>query len=280
MNSEDQEKEKSEPSADNNLPLQIFNTLGLIGEHLSEFKSQLESTIENVIKLIQNNDWQEIEISWRKAAESLGRKGWTLPLLMDVSDNIELSQISDTKKLNELIVKFHSIDNEFKVMKRDILDHKLIKQWKKLLEQCFENYEKENYLIVIPSLFIVIESLTQVLISPRYQKYINPNKDRKPSIRVQYNVVKQEIENDRTYIIIYVSVLEFLRSVFKAGNFDSNPNRLPIINRDWVLHGRDYPNNWTQVDALRLFNAIHTIIQLDFLLEDIEIDEDDKELVK
>ncbi|MFB5583581.1 hypothetical protein ACE41D_20960 [Bacillus albus] len=46
------------------------------------------------------------------------------------------------------------------------------------------------------------------------------------------------------------------------------------------MHGRDYPNNWTQVDALRLFNAIHTIIQLDFLLEDIEIDEDDKELVK
>ena len=56
----------------------------------------------------------------------------------------------------------------------------------------------------------------------------------------------------------------FLKCVFKAGNFDRNPERLEIINRDWVLHGRDYPSNWKQVDALRLLNALHTIIELDF----------------
>lgn len=72
----------------------------------------------------------------------------------------------------------------------------------------------------------------------------------------------------------------FLKCVFKAGNFDRNPERLEIINRDWVLHGRDYPSNWKQVDALRLLNALHTIIELDFLLEDLEQETKEAELIK
>lgn len=74
---------------------------------------------------------------------------------------------------------------------------------------------------------------------------------------------------------------EFLNKIFEFGNFDNNPTRLPMINRDWVLHGRDYPSNWKQVDALRLLSALHTIIELDFLLEDLDKEKiDNKELVK
>ncbi|MEJ9205529.1 hypothetical protein P4W02_29545, partial [Bacillus thuringiensis] len=71
-----------------------------------------------------------------------------------------------------------------------------------------------------------------------------------------------------------------LNRIFEFGNFDNNPTRLPMINRDWVLHGRDYPKNWKQVDALRLFNALQTIVELDFLLEGLEKEVADVELVK
>ncbi|MEM5635574.1 hypothetical protein AAHB65_02285 [Bacillus toyonensis] len=46
------------------------------------------------------------------------------------------------------------------------------------------------------------------------------------------------------------------------------------------MHGRDYPCNWKQVDALRLFNALSTIIELDFLLEDLEKEEAEVETIK
>jgi hypothetical protein len=66
--------------------------------------------------------------------------------------------------------------------------------------------------------------------------------------------------------------MEFLHEVFSAGNFDKNTTRFPIINRDWVLHGRDNPSNWNRVDSLRLFHAIHSILELGFLLEEPEED--------
>ncbi|MBJ3793467.1 hypothetical protein I8J38_33805, partial [Bacillus sp. OA1] len=125
--------------------------------------------------------------------------------------------------------------------------------------------------------FIVIESLAHMVITPKFQKYITSNK--RISLKEKYKKVKPEIEKDRTNIIIYISVHEFLKSVFKMGNFDKNKNRFSIINRDWVLHGRDNPNNWNEADVLRLFNAIHTITQLDFLLEELE-EHGDMEVIK
>ncbi|MGF9831468.1 hypothetical protein ABEX57_25450 [Bacillus anthracis] len=69
---------------------------------------------------------------------------------------------------------------------------------------------------------------------------------------------------------------EFLNKIFVFGDFDNNPNRLPMINRDWV-----YPSNWKKVDALKLISALHIIIELDFLLLYLDKEKiDDKEPVK
>ncbi|EEK47178.1 hypothetical protein FO497_20510 [Bacillus cereus ATCC 10876] len=246
---------------------------------LSDFFADLNELYKKIssesMKIFQDIDWTETEKTWKNAAELLGKKGWTLPLLMDVEDNIRLSQVEDLRELDKEIVEYHL--NEFQNMKREILTHEFVKEWKELLGQCFDNYEKGNYLIVIPNLFIVIESLAHMVITPKFQKYITSNK--RISLKEKYKKVKPEIEKDRTNIIIYISVHEFLKSVFKMGNFDKNKNRFSIINRDWVLHGRDNPNNWNEADVLRLFNAIHTITQLDFLLEELE-EHGDMEVIK
>ncbi|HFJ9454131.1 TPA: hypothetical protein ACGW67_005453 [Bacillus tropicus] len=258
-----------------NVPLQIFKTLGLWGEKLVEFQSHIDDIIKNVFSLIENNDWNEIQILWKEAAERLGEKGWALPMLMSVEEIIETSRIGDLKRIDNRILEFYSDKNIQERMKQDILECTMYEDWKELLKQCFDSYERENHLIIIPSLFIIVESITSQLISPRLEKYITTNKARrKPPIRDQYTLVKPEIEEDKLNIIIYVSILMFLKSVFRKGDFDKNKERFPIINRDWVLHGRDYPANWNKADALRLFIALHTIIELDFLIEDLEKEEE------
>ncbi|MCQ6520961.1 hypothetical protein NPX90_05390 [Bacillus paranthracis] len=246
-----------------------------------EAQRVLWESISESVSSILDIDWEEIERPHKEAAESLAQKGWTLPMNMDIEEIFALSQVESQEELDSSFQTFYSNEKEYQHIKTDILNHALIKEWKGLLLQCFDNYEKGHYLITIPNLFIIIENLVHLLISPRYQKYITTNKrTRKPPLRDQYKEVQKEIESDRTYIIYYVSVAVFLNCVFKAGNFDRNPERLEIITRDWVLHGRDYPGNWKQVDSLRLFNAIHTITELDFLLEDLEKEEVEAESIK
>ncbi|WP_413565462.1 hypothetical protein [Bacillus sp. 3P20] len=242
-------------------------------QKIAELRTHLIESINVFLRPVIDIDWEEFERKEKKSAESLGRRGWTLPMNMTPGETIGISEIEGQDELDSTFLSFYSKEEEFQFIKTHILEHELTKEWEVLLTQCFESYENGNYLIVIPNLFIIIENISHILISPRYQKYLNPNQKRKPPLRDQYKKVKKEVETDRTYIICYISVAEYLNCVFKSGNFDKRPARLPIINRDWVLHGRDYPCNWKQVDALRLFNALSTIIELDFLLEDLEKEE-------
>ncbi|HDR7847454.1 TPA: hypothetical protein QCY30_002128 [Bacillus toyonensis] len=281
MNEDNQKKSNSRYIPVSNIPTNLLEQLKQVQEikrHFVEQYSQIVESLAPFLETIRNIDLGEVEQSQKEAVEVLAQKGWTIPMNMTPSDIIEISKIQDQNELDLMFQEFYKIEKEYDSIKSAILEHKLTQEWKELLIQCFDNYERESYLIVIPNLFIIIESLANILISPRYQKYINSK--RKISLRAKFKEVQQEINNLSTYIIFYASVSEFLNSVFKAGNFDKYQSRFSLINRDWVLHGRDYPRNWKQVDALRLFNALHTIIELDFLLEDLEKEVHVDELVK
>ncbi|AFQ13849.1 hypothetical protein P9Y62_15960 [Bacillus thuringiensis] len=245
---------------------------------IAELRTHLIESINVSLRPIIGIDWEEFERKEKKASENLGRRGWTLPMNMTPGETIGLSEIADQDELDLTLLDFYSKDEEFEFIKTNILGHELTKEWRELLIQCFDSYEKGSYLIVIPNLLIILENIAHILISPRFQKYLKP--DKKTSLKTKYNKVHREIKRDRTYIVFYVSVAAFLNRIFEFGNFDNNPTRLPMINRDWVLHGRDYPKNWKQVDALRLFNALQTIVELDFLLEGLEKEVADVELVK
>ncbi|PGW22242.1 hypothetical protein [Bacillus cereus] len=278
MNIEEKKKWIAEKYKEENMKLLKSDIFADLIKLFSDLGKQYSQLLKEALKPLQNIDLQGLEKEWKEAAESLARKGWTIPMNMDIEEIFELSQIEDKAVIDSSFQTFYSKEKEFQFIKTNILEYELINGWKELLEQCFENYEKGNYLIVIPNLFIIIENISNILISPRYQKYLNHNK--RTSLRTKYKKVQQDIDSNSVYIIFYVSVAEFLSEAFAFGDFDNNPIRLPMINRDWVLHGRDDPKNWKQVDALRLFNALQTIVELDFLLKDLEKEAADVELVK
>ncbi|MEC0165757.1 hypothetical protein P4L23_25565, partial [Bacillus cereus] len=82
---------------------------------LSDFFADLNELYKKIssesMKIFQDIDWTETEKTWKNAAELLGKKGWTLPLLMDVEDNIRLSQVEDLREHDKEIVEYHL--NEF-----------------------------------------------------------------------------------------------------------------------------------------------------------------------
>ncbi|WP_217582040.1 hypothetical protein [Lysinibacillus sp. GbtcB16] len=247
MNIEEKKKWIAEKYKEENMKLLKSDIFADLIKLFSDLGKQYSQLLKEALKPLQNIDLQGLEKEWKEAAESLARKGWTIPMNMDIEEIFELSQIEDKAVIDSSFQTFYSKEKEFQFIKTNILEHELINGWKELLEQCFENYEKGNYLIVIPNLFIIIENISNILISPRYQKYLNHNK--RTSLRTKYKKVQQDIDSNSVYIIFYVSVAEFLSEAFAFGDFDNNPIRLPMINRDWVLHGRDDTKNWKQVDA-------------------------------
>jgi hypothetical protein len=55
---------------------------------------------------------------------------------------------------------------------------------------------------------------------------------------------------------IWSSIDAFVSHLFEQRSFAGT--RPPLINRPWILHGRDNPS-WTKADCLRLFQAADTI---------------------
>ncbi len=52
------------------------------------------------------------------------------------------------------------------------------------------------------------------------------------------------------------SIAAFVGRLFLFSEFSGDCP--PTINRHWILHGKAAPN-WKKVDALKLFQAIHTV---------------------
>lgn len=249
--------------------LEELNTYVETIQKFANFGKQINNAIDEVKKELSSQlsdiDWDETMRVWRDSAEKLGERGWTFPLSMSPREVVEFSEIED---IDTAMEEYFSHDNEYAYtrMKRDVLDHKIVESWKDLLEQCFNSYENGNYLVAIPNLLIIVEGIARMLIAQKFEKHKKAY--RRPKVYTQFKVVQEEVSTDRVYLVAYVSVLGFLNEIFKNGNFDENPTRLPNINRDWVLHGKDTPINWKRVDALRLFNAIYSLTAVDFLLEE------------
>ncbi|OOR57142.1 hypothetical protein BGP34_14975 [Bacillus mycoides] len=252
--------------------LEELNTYVETIQKSANFGKQINNVVDEARKELFSHlsdiDWDEIRKTWRESAEKLGEKGWTTPMSMTPREVVEFSEIED---IDTAMEEYFNYDNGYAYtrMKREVLDHKFVESWKGLLEQCFNSYENGNYLVAIPNLFIIVEGIARMLISQKFEKH---KTGRRTSLKNQYETVRGDVSQedetkDRVYLVVYVSIVGFLKQVFQQGKFDKNPTRFPIINRDWVLHGKDIPSNWKKADALRLFNAIYSFTAVEFLLE-------------
>ncbi|WP_433772322.1 hypothetical protein [Bacillus wiedmannii] len=125
---------------------QATNAFAAINKLFTDFNKQYTQILREAFKPLQNIDLQGIRKDWKEAAESLGKKEWTLPMLMETSDHFKLADIIDIKEIDSLIEQYHSDKKVFEELKSNIIEHNLTTEWRELLIRCFDNYEKDNYL--------------------------------------------------------------------------------------------------------------------------------------
>lgn len=232
---------------------------------VSEQIKPLIGVAGKVVEFTKSIDWEQVEERWVLIAENTGENGWTIPLNMNLDTIFSLTEIKNKEEIDKMFTDFFANQENYLSMKNDILANESLQDFHALLVQCFDSYERENFLIAIPSLFSIVEGYANELIIDQFKKTSDYNPKKRVSLPTKYKQVQKQ--NDSSFKdIVYISALIFLEKSFDQNAFNDDPlkdNRPLIINRHRVLHGRDNPALWTKVDAICLFNAIATLSSLE-----------------
>ncbi|MEH7504942.1 hypothetical protein V7152_23520 [Neobacillus drentensis] len=209
------------------------------------FKEQLEAITKQFKELNIEESLNRME----KVAKHGAENGWTTP---PHTTPMEFEQLMEGKNKDEMDMAFdehYSDEDNFQAMKQTLLDNVFEGKWQELLDDCFDNYERGRFKITIPSLFSIIEGTVFDIVQD--QKW-----------RVAFEREIEKIKEGSIKKPLFFSVYTFINKAFSSGKFEKKNYKPSIINRHWVLHGRDNISEWQRVDSLRLFNALYSLTLL------------------
>lgn len=217
---------------------------------LERLKKQFEE-FTSALKLLPKIDWEAQVTFLEKIAIEGAINGWTLPPHTTPRECQMMIQGKNKQEIDyEFSIHYEDRGN-YNAMKTKLLSFSSFGgKWKRLLEDCFINYEEGRHTIVIPSLFLILEGV--IFETVKHQKWKSAFKKR-----------KKQFKDKSIQIPLFVSVQRFTEIAFEYGNFEVESYKPSFINRNRVLHGRDDINDWDTIDALRLFNALYSLTFFD-----------------
>jgi hypothetical protein len=179
--------------------------------------------------------------------QRLGERGWTVPVRQLPDFATILVRSVPPEHTDAVFVRLYSEKGggEFDALGTELLRNPELQRWNPLIEQCLGAYLREEHLLVVPSLLTAYEgALASVVDQPH---------EMRPKDLAKRELSEAEANIER---VPWVSIEAFTRVIFQSAEFAAQrPN---LLNRHWVLHGRDAPS-WSQADSLRLFQALHTL---------------------
>lgn len=151
-------------------------------------------------------------------------------------------------EIDQIFISFYE-QNEYQQLKSLIntLKDGLSERWSEIFDHSLDLYLEGKFKIAIPALISIIEGELSMILGT--QSYGAP-------LMKQF---KSKLDDKLKFLTIATySAYYFLdEHLFKYRNFSDS--RLPLLNRNWILHGRDNPENWKKVDVLKLLNTLSTL---------------------
>lgn len=185
--------------------------------------------------------------------------GWTLTGEMSLRDYLKDNMNGTSQEEKDTYFSNYYSKNDwehFGYMKGEILE-KIEPRWNDLIQECFDSFENDKYKLVIPTLFTIIEGEMSYVFQSHQGSY--------NLIQLIEKKAKNE-ESKMKQIALYSVVHSMQDQLFGSHKFYEERNEL--INRHWILHGRDEPSQWQKVDAIRLFNVISSLQFIKDILKD------------
>jgi hypothetical protein len=212
---------------------------------------QLSGAMSALQYSIKKTDWSKVLRQMKEGTTKLANLGWTLPISFTLQQVAELSQCPHTDTvLEQYMFEHFTRENgqSYSRLRSYVVGASDLQDWRSLLEQCFDAYNRGHYLVPIPALLSVIEGAVAKNAGTLMARDTRPTK--------HILSLKSRAQPEGIEFLVWHSTQIVADKLFQSCPFDGpHPGQL---NRHWVLHGRDH-TQWTQTDVLRLFNILGTM---------------------
>lgn len=236
----------------------IDNLVKEFSSALAESRSTIRLPTANIPKFelppIQRPKIPEIDFDtfyreFEEECRSNAKYGWALPQEIDFRIYRKIGRSEDSLETRDALFKkeFEDRDSQLYRKERDYIIDGSSKEWKQYYIDCFDAVENGKLMIAIPSLMAAVEGeLTTTFGSDKYGR------------RLIEEIETMISQKERFTSVAGASFISLLRNgIFLNHPFTAaRPN---IINRNWVLHGRDDPTKWTIVDVYKIMTVISTV---------------------
>jgi hypothetical protein len=188
-------------------------------------------------------------------AEALGSMGWTIPMNAYMRDCVALLQEvpKGPEATDAAFARFYADNDQesLTLLLADLRQHAKVADYSSLLEELAFGLDNDKHRLVVTALIPLFEGVARRCWVDGFWK---------TAAREKFFADKVAASTDKSFDrIAWAATRTFVAKLYET-NHDGDPKSLSL-NRHWILHGRG-PADASRVDALRLLQAVHTVVSL------------------
>lgn len=183
-----------------------------------------------------------------ESALYLAENGWTIPMDWTLSQLREIrGGVSNPESADTLLIEWYK-SNDYRALKA--LEERIKQlpdfvEWNQILDESFKGFHFGFRTALVPTLLTILEGVLARKVGTNDIRLKTPTaemaKNADPSVLHQ---------------IVWISLSHFVNRLYEKSDFNSHP--APVLNRHWILHGRDQ-RAWGDAECLKLFNFFGTL---------------------
>ena len=219
---------------------------------LEAFQRQMQSIAPTLVALEKAT--HVIDAAMRNA-EIMGQMGWTFPMNASLHECVELLLVaSEGPEATDAAFGAFYAENEKEsllLLLADLRQHPRLAEFGAVLEEVAFGLDHEKYRLVVTALVPMFEGVARRCWVDGFWQ---------GAARAKFFAEKLNTSAPESFDrIVWSATRAFVERLYEK-NFHGDPKPL-FLNRHWILHGRG-PADASSVDALRLLQAIHTVVSL------------------
>jgi len=192
---------------------------------------------------VDRDEYQRRQAREEQIALALARLGWITPIWIRPGEAEALLGGGDPGEVDAAFIEYYTGEG-FARYERLMaeLPRAAGGQWQSLIRQMDAAYRRDDFAILIPAAFVVLEGV------------LTRGQDVGPNLRevVRNRVPDPQVGGYSLHRVMWLAANELVEGLYGRHEFNGEPP--PMLNRHWILHGRA-PSEWSQADSLRLLQA-------------------------
>ena len=221
--------------------------------HIDE---NLKNSIKQLFNLINNKIEYYADDKKLEFVKKTSKYGFLIPLEFGANECRMWFNCKDSREVENIFLNFFvKSKKQLNKLKQRFNNSREIKEYTKVYNQAYYNYNKKKYY----SSCIVLTSILEGLI--RYYAKI-PSNEKTKNVRGKINKKLSEKYKDKHTIIFQdkTGISKFIEKFYSSIN-SCDINNCNYFNRNVLMHGLNF-EKFKKIDALKLFNAIDILNNL------------------